>query len=138
MVAGLRRHATAYLAVDVLDRGPGVPAELRDRLFQPFGAGLAGRDGRTGLGLATAAAAVAAHGGRVRYGTGAGGGAWFRIEVPAPAAIARQPRLRAPRPRRARLTGFGAPGARLAPALRVAGHAGRPTRYRPKGPARRV
>ena len=72
------------LAVDVLDRGPGVPAELRDRLFQPFGARPAGRDGRTGLGLATAAAAVEAHGGHIRYEDRPGGGAWFRLEVPLP------------------------------------------------------
>jgi len=72
------------LAVDVLDRGPGVPPELRDRLFQPFGAGPAGRDGRSGLGLATAAAAVEAHGGHIRYEDRPGGGAWFRLEVPLP------------------------------------------------------
>jgi two-component system OmpR family sensor kinase len=74
------------LAVDVLDRGPGVPAELRDRLFQPFGAGPAGRDGRTGLGLATAAAAVAAHHGHIGYQDRPGGGAWFSLEVPLPSA----------------------------------------------------
>jgi two-component system OmpR family sensor kinase len=74
------------LVVDVLDRGPGVAPEVRDRLFQPFGAGPAGRDGRTGLGLATAAAAVEAHGGRIRYQDRPGGGARFTIEVPVPAA----------------------------------------------------
>jgi two-component system, OmpR family, sensor kinase len=74
------------LAVDVLDRGPGVPAELRDRLFQPFGVGPAGRDGRTGLGLATAAAAVAAHRGHIRYEDRPGGGACFSLEVPLPSA----------------------------------------------------
>jgi len=57
---------------------------LRDRLFQPFGARPAGRDGRTGLGLATAAAAVEAHGGHIRYEDRPGGGAWFRLEVPLP------------------------------------------------------
>ncbi len=72
------------LAVDVLDRGPGVPAEIRDRLFQPFGARPAGRDGRTGLGLATAAAAVEAHGGRLRYEDRPSGGAQFSLEVPLP------------------------------------------------------
>jgi signal transduction histidine kinase len=74
------------LAVDVLDRGPGVPAELHDRLFQPFGAGPAGRDGRSGLGLATAAAAVAAHRGHIRYADRPGGGAWFSLDVPLPSA----------------------------------------------------
>lgn len=70
------------LEIDVLDRGPGVPGDLRDRLFQPFGAGPAGRDGRAGLGLATAAAATIAHGGRITYQDRPGGGAWFRIMLP--------------------------------------------------------
>jgi two-component system, OmpR family, sensor kinase len=78
----IRATGDTLLVVDVLDRGPGVPAELRDRLFQPFGAGPSARDTRTGLGLATVAAAVHAHGGSVRYEDRPGGGAWFRIEVP--------------------------------------------------------
>jgi signal transduction histidine kinase len=72
------------LVVDVLDRGPGVPVEIRDRLFQPFGARPAGRDGRTGLGLATAVAAVEAHDGQLRYAERPGGGAQFTLEVPLP------------------------------------------------------
>jgi len=82
------------LVVDVLDRGPGVPADIRDRLFQPFGARPAGRDGRTGLGLATAAAAVEAHGGHLRYDERPGGGAQFRLDVPLPP----EPAPEAPRP----------------------------------------
>ena len=83
--AGGGKVAGGTLTVDVLDRGPGVAAELRGRLFQPFGAGPAGRDGRTGLGLATAAAAVQAHGGTIRYADRPGGGARFTLEVPLPA-----------------------------------------------------
>lgn len=47
----------------VCDDGPGVPADLRERLFEPF----ASRSpGGTGLGLAIVARIMAAHGGSVR------------------------------------------------------------------------
>jgi signal transduction histidine kinase len=50
------------LLLHVCDDGPGVPAEIRDRLFEPF----ASRSpGGTGLGLAIVARVMAAHGGSV-------------------------------------------------------------------------
>ncbi|MDA8444314.1 sensor histidine kinase [Paracidovorax valerianellae] len=50
------------LRIHVCDDGPGIPADLRERLFQPF----ASRSpGGTGLGLAIAARIMAAHGGKV-------------------------------------------------------------------------
>ena len=53
--------ATTVL-LHVCDAGPGVPAEIRDRLFEPF----ASRSpGGTGLGLAIVARTMAAHGGTV-------------------------------------------------------------------------
>jgi len=69
------------LEVDVLDRGPGVPDAIRERLFLPFAA-RSGQD-HSGLGLATAAAAVRAHGGAIRYADRPGGGAEFAFTVPA-------------------------------------------------------
>ena len=56
----------------VSDDGPGVPAELRDRLFREFVTGtLEGRG--TGLGLAFCRQAVEAHGGRIWLERGAPG-----------------------------------------------------------------
>ena len=69
------------LEVDVLDRGPGVPDDVRPNLFLPFAA-RSGND-HSGLGLATAAAAVRAHGGVIRYADRPGGGAEFAFSVPA-------------------------------------------------------
>ena len=69
------------LKVDVLDRGPGVAAEIRPNLFLPFAA--RSGDGHSGLGLATAAAAVRAHGGAISYADRPGGGAEFAFSVPA-------------------------------------------------------
>jgi signal transduction histidine kinase len=50
------------LLLHVCDDGPGVPAEIRDRLFEPF----ASRSpGGTGLGLAIVARIMNAHGGSI-------------------------------------------------------------------------
>lgn len=72
----------AGAVVDVIDDGPGLPPEVRQRLFEPFAAG---RKGGTGLGLAIVRDLVQAHNGSVRLMDGAAGaaaGAHFRIELP--------------------------------------------------------
>lgn len=60
----------------VADSGPGVPAELRDKIFDPF---VTTRADGTGLGLAVARQIVEAHGGKIAVGDRAGGGARFAI-----------------------------------------------------------
>jgi signal transduction histidine kinase len=57
--------------VAVEDRGPGLPDEIRGRLFHPFATG---RRGGVGLGLALAHRIVVLHGGRIRIEDRAGGG----------------------------------------------------------------
>jgi two-component system, NtrC family, nitrogen regulation sensor histidine kinase GlnL len=52
------------LRVDVIDDGPGVPAALRDTLFQPL---VSGRADGTGLGLALSRDIAHEHGGELRY-----------------------------------------------------------------------
>ena len=51
-----------HLAITVSDDGPGVPPELRERLFEPF---VTGKSGGTGLGLPVVHRAVEAHRGLV-------------------------------------------------------------------------
>ncbi|MFO7893196.1 MAG: ATP-binding protein [Longimicrobiales bacterium] len=71
------------LRLRVLDRGPGVPARERSRLFEPFfrSASAAGGQG-TGLGLAIARSVAEAQGGSVSYAPRPGGGSVFELRLP--------------------------------------------------------
>ena len=70
--------AGSSVMIAVEDDGPGVPAELRSRVFQP---GFSCRGG-TGLGLTIVAETVAAHGGSIRC-EAAERGSRFVFELPA-------------------------------------------------------
>jgi len=63
----------------VEDDGPGVPADLKERLFDPF---VSGREGGSGLGLAIVQRAVEAHLGMVFVDSPATGGTVFRVIIP--------------------------------------------------------
>ncbi|GIG40846.1 sensor histidine kinase [Cellulomonas phragmiteti] len=84
VTVGVRRDGPDVV-LTVADDGPGVPPELRDRLFQRFTRGDASRNraaGSTGLGLAIAHAVVTAHGGTLTC-TSAPGRTQFVARVPA-------------------------------------------------------
>ncbi|MBZ4422431.1 HAMP domain-containing sensor histidine kinase [Myxococcus sp. RHSTA-1-4] len=81
------------LRVRFEDSGPGIPAELLPRLFQPFVTGRKREGPRpgTGLGLAIARGIVERHGGNIRAGRSESlGGALFEVEMPLiqPASLA--------------------------------------------------
>ena len=79
-----RRDAGVLVRVD--DNGPGIPAEERDRLLEPFARGSAAAvatDG-TGLGLAIVAQQVALHGGALTLGESPLGGLGVEVRLPAP------------------------------------------------------
>ncbi|MBK9754589.1 MAG: HAMP domain-containing histidine kinase [Nannocystis sp.] len=67
------------LRFTVADRGPGVPSEMRPRLFEPF---VTGRAEGTGLGLAVVRRVVELHGGRVTIERRHGGGSVFVLWLP--------------------------------------------------------
>jgi signal transduction histidine kinase len=73
------RAAGAGFQVTIADHGPGVPPDLKSRLFEPYFTTKA--DG-TGLGLALVRQTVEAHGGSVSIGDTPGGGATFTITFP--------------------------------------------------------
>ncbi|MES2424586.1 MAG: ATP-binding protein [Pseudomonadota bacterium] len=68
----------------VSDRGPGVPAAQRERIFEPFYRlpGASEREGGVGLGLALVKSIAERHGGTVRCEDQQGGGASFVVELP--------------------------------------------------------
>ena len=74
--------------LEVEDDGPGIPAELRHRLFERFVRGHGDTGGGSGLGLAIVRAVAETHGGSVELGERDGGGARFVVRLPA--ARARQ------------------------------------------------
>src|SRR3954447_5489283 len=80
------RREGGSVAIEVRDRGPGLPAGDPDALFERFwraeGGRVRGRAG-AGLGLAIVAGIVRAHGGRVEAADAEGGGARFTVTLPA-------------------------------------------------------
>ncbi len=74
----------ALLQVDIMDRGPGIPAEDRERLLQPFQRSETSRSrttGGTGLGLAVATNAARSHGGQLQLLQREGGGLIARLQL---------------------------------------------------------
>ena len=80
------RHVTvstslkdANVKICVTDRGPGVPAEDREKVFEPF---WSSRPGGMGMGLAVCRSIVEAHHGRITVADAEGGGAVFCVLLP--------------------------------------------------------
>lgn len=95
LLENARRHAAgevtllltqdaAQAVIQVCDRGPGVPAALQDRIFEPFYRlpGASEQDGGVGLGLALVKSITLRHGGSVRCSNRIAGGACFEIRLP--------------------------------------------------------
>ena len=68
------------LRFTIADRGPGVPSEMRPRLFDPF---VTGRSEGTGLGLAICQKVVRGHGGEIVVRSQPGQGSTFSVVLPA-------------------------------------------------------
>lgn len=69
--------------ISVSDNGPGVPAEIRSRIFDPlFTTKSSGRG--TGVGLAFCHRVLSAHGGSIRLNPDVNSGARFELRIPGP------------------------------------------------------
>lgn len=77
-------EANNAFSLKVRDTGPGIPPQIRDRLFERFtkwsinGAG----EGSAGLGLAIVQEIVGVHGGRIFVDTTEGMGTCFTVDLP--------------------------------------------------------
>jgi two-component system, NtrC family, sensor histidine kinase PilS len=71
--------ATPELIIDVLDTGPGMPLEVKEKIFEPF---YSTKDGGTGLGLATVDRIIYNHKGKIEVDSPLGHGTTMRIRLP--------------------------------------------------------
>ncbi|MEJ2540170.1 MAG: PAS domain S-box protein [Gemmatimonadota bacterium] len=74
-----------YVRLSVEDDGPGIPAAVRDRVFEPF---FSTKQQGRGLGLAAVHGIVAGHEGGIRVSDRPGGGTTFDIFLPATDEVA--------------------------------------------------
>lgn len=65
--------------IEVSDRGPGVPEEFREKIFDPL---YSTKKGSTGMGLAISKGIVTDHGGEIRCEPRKGGGSRFVVRLP--------------------------------------------------------
>ncbi|MDQ3036208.1 MAG: ATP-binding protein [Myxococcota bacterium] len=93
VIVAARRDGDQAL-LEVRDDGPGVPADARERVFDPY---YTTREEGTGLGLAIVKKIVLEHGGTIACGESREGGAAFRIHLPLAAIEGAVRRRSAPR-----------------------------------------
>jgi signal transduction histidine kinase len=84
MLEGGELRVTARPVKDMVeilisDTGPGVPEDMRTKIFEPF---VSTKQGGTGLGLSVSYGIVSAHGGSLDLVSDRGPGACFRVTLP--------------------------------------------------------
>jgi two-component system, OmpR family, sensor histidine kinase KdpD len=83
IVVRARASDDDHVEIAVLDHGPGIALDQRERVFEPFYRGRGGGPGGTGLGLAIARGFVEANAGSLTIDDAPGGGTCMRIVLPA-------------------------------------------------------
>jgi PAS domain S-box-containing protein len=85
-VVAIRTEAQdKWAVISVVDKGPGIPNEFRNRIFQRFAQAHVARDHQktgTGLGLSISKTMVEKMGGRIGYDSVEGQGATFYVRLP--------------------------------------------------------
>jgi len=79
------RSDDGFIEIGIADTGPGLPGEVRDKLFKPF---VTTKIEGMGIGLSICHAIVEAHGGRIWEAQNPGGGTAFYFTVPTSVAHA--------------------------------------------------
>ncbi len=75
---------SSYCRLYIRDNGPGIPADIAEKIFSPY---FTTKARGTGLGLAVVEHVVTSHGGRIRLESTEGAGTVFIIDLPADEAI---------------------------------------------------
>lgn len=75
------RRKNGQVEIAIADTGPGMSADVQERLFEPF---FTTKEGGTGLGLSLSRQIVEAHGGTIAVDSEPGRGTRFVITLPAP------------------------------------------------------
>jgi PAS domain S-box-containing protein len=120
-------HRGGRAVIEVVDTGPGIDEDHRDRLFEPFFT-LRRRGRGAGLGLAVVYAITSAHGGDVEVVSAAGEGARFVVRLPPGDPAELEPlddgedRSSSARPRVLLIEDDGRAAVRLVEAMAVAGY----------------
>ena len=81
-IAVRTRDVPGGVRIEIEDSGPGIPEDMRERLFEPFATSKPPGLG-TGLGLYICRRIVHEHGGTIGYQCPESGGTIFRVELPA-------------------------------------------------------
>jgi signal transduction histidine kinase len=81
MVVVSTKNAGTHVEIRVKDNGPGIPAEIKDKIFQPFFTTKPTGQG-TGLGLSLSYDIVKAHGGEISVESKANRGTEFKVTLP--------------------------------------------------------
>jgi len=77
---GVTREGKRFVEIRVTDEGEGIPADIIDRIFDPY---FTTKVTGSGLGLATVYSIVQRHGGEIGVESAAGSGTTFRMLIPA-------------------------------------------------------
>ncbi len=80
LTAATSRVSENQVQITIADEGPGIPPELREKVFNLY---FTTKSDGSGIGLAQAFRAIQLHNGRIELDSKAGQGATFRIILPA-------------------------------------------------------
>jgi signal transduction histidine kinase len=79
----LKKPAQGIVLFSIEDKGPGIPKEMHEKIFERFGRGVSPKNKTgIGLGLFISRALIEAHGGRIYVESTVGSGSKFTVELP--------------------------------------------------------
>jgi two-component system sensor kinase FixL len=79
LTIGTKLTRDNMVEISIGDTGPGLPAEIRTKLFEPF---VTTKAGGLGVGLSICRVIIEAHGGQLQAEDNTGGGTVFRFTLP--------------------------------------------------------